>query len=283
MGARQFSANQMISNPDHERFQSDAENYVAYLATPEGRLRIDLVHANLQEVFPGLPTKPALRCLDIGGGNGSMAILLAQRGIHITLLDSSRAMLDHARSAAERAGVSDDIEMKYADAGQLGKLFNAGSFDLVLCHNLLEYLDDPAPVLLGAARLLRDSSSIFSIVVRNQAGEVFKAAVKSGDLAAAQHALTAEQGTESLYGGSVRLFTAQGLHAALRAASLFPMECRGVRVLSDYLPEQISRMANYERIFELERKLSSRPDFAAVARYLHCFAHRADAAIEGGA
>jgi len=44
---------------------------------------------------------------------------------------------------------------------------------------------------------------------------------------------------------------------------------RGVRVLSDYLPAKVSREVDFERIFELERKLGQRPEFAAVARYSH--------------
>jgi hypothetical protein len=50
---------------------------------------------------------------------------------------------------------------------------------------------------------------------------------------------------------------------------------RGVRVIVDYLSPQISLSAEYDRIFELERKLGTRPYFAAVARYTHWLAHRA--------
>ena len=41
---------------------------------------------------------------------------------------------------------------------------------MILCHNILEYVDDPLAVLRSAARTLRDPSSIISILVRNQAG-----------------------------------------------------------------------------------------------------------------
>src|SRR6516164_11438425 len=58
-------------------------------------------------------------------------------------------------------------------------------------------------IMLEASRTLRDASSIISVLVRNQAGEVFKAAMKDGDLAATEHNLTAEWGHESLYGGRV--------------------------------------------------------------------------------
>jgi hypothetical protein len=58
----------------------------------------------------------------------------------------------------------------------------------------------------------------------------------------------------------------------LKAASLGVIAERGVRVLADYLPPRVSRSADYERIFELERKLGSRPQYAAVARYIQCCA-----------
>ena len=73
----------------------------------------------------------------------------------------------------------------------------------------------------------------------------------------------------------MRLFTSQSLQAMLQAASLEVIAERGVRVLSDYLPPTVSRTREYERILELERKLGSRPEFAAVARYTHCLARRA--------
>jgi hypothetical protein len=100
-------------------------------------------------------------------------------------------------------------------------------------------------------------------------------------LAAADHYFTAEWGHESLYGGRVRLFTPESLHAMLLDSSLaLTKEC-GVRVLSDYLPPSVSRTDEYQRILELERKLGRRPEFAAVARYTHCLAHRAGAVAKG--
>ena len=195
--------------------------------------------------------------------------------IHVTLLDASVPMLDFAKRAAQEAGVTERVAVKHGDATQLANLFHAESFDVILCHNILEYIDDPGAVLRSAARALRDPSSIISVLVRNQAGEVLKAAIQDGDLAAAEHNLTAEWGHESLYGGGVRLFTAESLQAMLLESSLAVTAERGVRVLSDYLPPRVSRSDEYERILELERKLGRRPEFAAVARYTHCLAHRA--------
>jgi len=264
----------MITRSDDERFQNGAQGYAVYLETPEGRLRTDLVFANLQDFLSPAQAKKPMYALDIGCGTGATAVRLARLGFHVTQLDSSQAMLDIAIRTAEEAGVTDRVRLMQGEAGQLMKLFDAASFDVVLCHNILEYVDDPTAVLRGAARLLRDTSAILSIVVRNQAGEVLKAAIQAGDLAAAEANLTAEWGVESLYGGRVRLFTSAGLRAMLNAASLAVIAERGVRVLADYLPPRISRDSEYVRILELEKELGSRSEYAAVARYTHCLARR---------
>jgi S-adenosylmethionine-dependent methyltransferase len=264
---------EITANHDLERFRTGAAKYSAYLETPEGRLRIDLALASLQDFLP--QATRSLRALDLGCGTGAIGVRLARLGLHVTLLDASLPMLDFAGRAAREAGVIERIALEHGDASQLATLFPAASFDLILCHNVLEFVDDPTSVLVTAARALRDSSSMISVLVRNRPGEVLKAALLNGDLDAAERNLTAEWGDESLYESRVRLFTAVSLQAMLLESSLAVTAERGVRVMSDYLPPRISRTDEYERIFELERELGRRAEFAAVARYTHCLAHRA--------
>ncbi len=263
------------------RFANDASRYAAYLETPEGRLRADLAFANLQEFLPASAGANSLRALDLGCGTGSTGVRLARLGIHVTLLDSSAAMLALAERGMAEARVSNKITVKHADVSQLTDIFQIGSFDVVLCHNLLEYVDDPGAVLRGAVRVMRDSSAMLSVLVRNQAGEVLKAALQAGNLGVADQNLTAEWGQESLYGGGVRLFTPEALETILKEASFTINARRGVRVIADYLPAQISRSAEYERILALERKLGKRWEFFGVARYLHYLASRATPRSEG--
>jgi S-adenosylmethionine-dependent methyltransferase len=272
----------MITKADSERFQNDASKYAVYLDTPEGRLRSDLAFANLQD-FLALQDKKSLFALDLGSGPGVTAIRLARLGIHVTMLDSSPAMLELAQRAAREAGVSGKVVLQHGDAAQSDHLLPPRSFDLILCHNILEYCDDVPAVLRSAVLLLRDSSAILSVLVRNQAGDVLKAAIQAGDLAAAEKGLTAEWGQESLYGGRVRLFTPDSMHAMLKEVSLSPIAERGVRVLADYLPPPVSRSADYERIFQLERMLGNRPEYAAISRYAHWLARHAGPVAEDSA
>lgn len=259
-----------LGSVDIERFRTGAAKYASYLKTPEGRLRLDLSFANLQDFLPG----SARSVLDIGGGTGAMAILLARLGLHVSLLDSSQPMLELADRAAQEAGAATNISMKHGDALHLSNIFAAASFDVILCHNILEYVDDPCAVLRGAARVLRDSNSIISVLVRSQSGEVLKSAIQEGNLAAGEKNLSAEWAHESLYGGKVRLFSYEGLQKTLTDAGLTVTAERGVRVLSDYLPAKVSKEGEYGRILDLELKLGKRPEFARVARYPQCIAHR---------
>jgi S-adenosylmethionine-dependent methyltransferase len=271
----------MTANDESERFRTGASKYASYLETPEGQLRLDLAVANLQDFLP--PNTRHLHALDIGGGTGAIAVRLARLGIHVTLLDSSAEMLNLAECAARESGLSRQVALKHGDATQLANLFEAQSFDVIICHNILEFVEDPNSVLRSAARALRDPSSIISILVRNQAGDVLKAVIRDGDLAAANNNLTAEWGVESLYGGRVRLFRPESLRAIMKEATLTSVAERGVRCIADYLPQQVSRSAEYGRIFELERKLGRRPEFAAVARYTQFIAHRPCVLNEDGA
>jgi S-adenosylmethionine-dependent methyltransferase len=266
---------QKIAKAGSENFQSGADKYAAYLETHEGRLRSDLAFAYLRDFLPLPQTRRPLLGLDIGGGTGLAAVRLARLGIDVTLLDSSPTMLEIAKRAAGEAGLEEKITVSLGDAAQVANVFPAGSFDIVLCHNILEYVDDPNAVLSAAARVMRSASSgtgILSILVRNLAGEVLKAGITEGDLEAAERNLTAAWGNESLFGGRVRLFTLDSLQAMTKAASLAVAAERGVRVISDYLAPQISRHEEYGRIFELERKLGCRPEFSAVARYIQVIA-----------
>lgn len=269
----------MTTTASSERFQAEAEKYARYLETPEGRLRLDLSFANVEEFLPRIGVGRGLCALDVGCGTGVLAVRLARVGFHVTLLDSSAAMLEIAKRAASNAGVAQNIAVKHGDATKIAAMFGEECFDLILCHNVLEYVEDPSAVLRGAPRALRNSSAILSLLVRNRAGEVLKAAIKAGDLAAAEQNLTAESAQESLYGGNVRLFTPSGLASLFRESSLEIIAERGVRVVSDYLPPQVSRTAAYDDIFKLERNLGRRPGFAAVARHTQCLARRADVII----
>jgi len=263
-----------IGIPDTSRFQ-DAEKYAAYLKTPAGRLRSELAWENLRRL---LPRDDAAKhgALDVGGGTGFASVQMARLGHEVVLLDSSEEMLRIAREHADACGVTARISFRHAGTGQLRELFLAESFDVVVCHNLLEYSEDPSTTVRDMAHVLR-TDGVLSVVVRNRAGEVLKEAVKSGDWKLATAHLTAETVVDTLYGNPMRLFAPAKLHEMLAQAGFEAVAEHGVRVFFDYRAQQNPTDATYSEIFELESTLGARPEFFAIARYIQVIARRSRA------
>lgn len=110
----------------------------------------DVVEAAILDV---LGDRPGRSILDIGTGTGRMLQLLAARGEwdRAVGLDTSHSMLAVARANLERAEVR-RVDLRQGDA--YSPPFEAGSFDLVVVHQVLHFLDDPARAVREAARLL---------------------------------------------------------------------------------------------------------------------------------
>lgn len=89
--------------------------------------------------------------LDLGTGTGRMLQVLAPRATRAVGLDASHAMLSVARSNLERSGLG-QVELRQGDIYAPPML--RGSFDLVLIHQVLHYLDDPARAVAEAAKLV---------------------------------------------------------------------------------------------------------------------------------
>jgi len=111
-------------------YVSDADVEAAVLAAaPPGRIR---------------------RLIDLGTGSGRMLILLAPRAEAALGLDSSHQMLNIARVRTAEAGLQ-NCELRHGDVFATGLPDGAG--DLVVMHQVLHYLVDPATAVVEAARL----------------------------------------------------------------------------------------------------------------------------------
>lgn len=90
--------------------------------------------------------------LDIGTGTGRMLELLGDHAERLVGLDASHSMLAVARANLARAGLSGRAELRQGDVYSMP--FEAGTFDLVVVHQVLHYLDDPVRAVGAAARLV---------------------------------------------------------------------------------------------------------------------------------
>ena len=111
--------------------------------------------AVLRAAGPG----PFRRLVDLGTGTGRMLRLLAPRARSAVGLDLSQSMLNIARSQVEAAGI--DAELRHGDIYGAG--LPGGCADLVIVHQVLHYLADPAAALTEAARLLEPQGRLLVV------------------------------------------------------------------------------------------------------------------------
>jgi ArsR family transcriptional regulator len=133
-----------------------AQAYFARIATRWDEERSlhaadDVVEAAIVEIAGRQPYR---RIVDLGTGTGRMLQVLAadpavvERAVGV---DASHSMLAVARADLERAGIR-HVELRQGDV--LSPPLDRGSFDLVVVHQVLHFLDEPAHAVREAARLL---------------------------------------------------------------------------------------------------------------------------------
>src|SRR5438309_6286821 len=114
--------------------------------------RTAVVWAALREEIEGRPA--GLVVIDVGGGTGGFAVPLAQAGHDVTVVDASPDALAALVRRAADAGVGERIHAVQGDGDALAGLVPADRADLVLCHSLLEVVDDPSTVVKALAAAL---------------------------------------------------------------------------------------------------------------------------------
>jgi ArsR family transcriptional regulator len=103
---------------------------------------------------------PFHRLVDLGSGTGRMLTLFGRKAKSAVGLDLSRRMLNIARSRVTSAGLR-ACELRHGDI--LGTGLGDGEADLVVVHQVLHYLGDPAAAVSEAARLVAPGGRLLII------------------------------------------------------------------------------------------------------------------------
>ena len=119
--------------------------------------------------------------LDASGGNGLDSIPFAKLGHDVNIVDFSQEMLADIENESQKGNFQQHITTHLADIHDIADLFPENTFDLILCHNVLQYVQGIPAILENFTRLLKPDGLV-SIISTNRYSKPFHAAFLENDL-----------------------------------------------------------------------------------------------------
>jgi 2-polyprenyl-3-methyl-5-hydroxy-6-metoxy-1,4-benzoquinol methylase len=259
-----------------ERAEDPIKPWRAYNATPWGRLRLDLIWTALDEHITPAPA----RVLDVGCGSGETALRFARSGSDVVAVDASPAMVAEVEQRASREDLS--LACAVLRVEEIENALATEAFDLVLCHNVLGYVPDPAAACSAFAALLADGGRV-SITAANRLAEPLRVALMDHDLdralvAAESDRLTRASRMTEISGAELTLTDFQEIGSWFEGAGLHVEVMLGIRVVNDYLfgADQLKASSDgYAKLLALELALCDREPYRQIASMLHVIGRRA--------
>jgi len=227
------------------------------------------VARQLDEQIAGrFPVGQRLRVLDVGMGQGTQALRLARAGHQVTGVEQDATMVAAAREAlaGEPEGIRERVRIVQGDGRDTGVHFLPGSFDVVLCHGVLMYVEEPDALLAGVARMLAPGG-LLSLLVRNADALAMWPGLY-GDWAGALEAFDTVSYTNRL-GLEVRADRLETLTATLAGIAAPLQAWYGVRVFTDTAADDTEPPADVETLLAVEERAGRTDPYRRVAALLH--------------
>jgi phosphoribosylformimino-5-aminoimidazole carboxamide ribotide isomerase len=256
-----------------ESFEAAVPTWKLEQDKPWNRFGYQLIEHNLKKHIP-MDSRP-LRVLDAGGGNGLDSLRLARMNHHIDLVDISQQMLHDARANAALAGVTDRVVTHAIDVFGIGDEFAENEFDIVLCHNVIQFVDDVKPLLEILVRVLKPGGFL-SLISTNQYSLPYQAAFLEQDLDKAFELLDHSAEYNPVFEIHAHEFRADEVIEWLAAMGLVLEKHYGIRCLYNYWGTNKLKQSShvYEKLKKLEFELTERYPYQLTARQFQLIARK---------
>ena len=198
------------------------------------------------------------KILDFGSGEGITANHFAEKN-DVTAIEPSKEMLSNAWKDYEYTQIVGDVNALSS--------FKNETFDMIICHNVLEYIDDKAAVIKALARVLK-KDGIISIVKHNRAGRVMQMAVLLDDFEKANEILDGKDSTASKF-GTIRYYEDNDITKWEPQITI--SDILGIRTFWDLQQNQQKHgdEAWQEKMLQLELRVSQMREYKNIAFFHH--------------
>ncbi len=247
---------QLYGLKDSDNLEFDEENnmnisgYLDYIKTPWGRLFYRLVWHNL-----GFKDK---KILDFGSGFGVTANHLAKSNA-VMAVEPNSELLAHR--------ICDNRYEQIAGSIDSLKGMEDGSFDVIICHNVLEYIENRADLITEFHRLLK-KGGILSIVKHNKNGKIMHKAVFENNIDEAMALLNGENAMSQNF-GTINEYEIEDLKDCI--ADRFVLDkVYGIRTFFGIQPNSFKGEPDWEeKMFMLECAVEDDTAYTNIAFFQH--------------
>jgi S-adenosylmethionine-dependent methyltransferase len=225
----------------------------------KGQLRQQVLLRDLSELSI---LRQSTAILDVGAGQGQLALALAAQGHNVHLTDISAEMLQIARQTAAQQALTN---VSFEQIG-LADLAAAQSrrYRLILCHAMLEWLAQPEQAIAQLKQLLTPGGVLSLMFYNKDAKRFGNILFGNFDYVAADFQVKKKVSLNPqnpLPPEEVRHWCQQ---AGFRLLSK-----TGVRCFHDYLRERNLQSSHFEQLLALELQYNRTEPYASLGRYQH--------------
>jgi SAM-dependent methyltransferase len=253
-------------------FLAGVDRWIGVLGRFRDVLRQELVASQLADALEQRGIHQG-QVLDIGCGQGTQALALARRGHQVTGLDPATELLArfHDTLAAEPDEVRTRVRLVHGP-GESAPELTPGPFQVILCHGVLGYLDNPTPLLEALTQVAAPTATL-SLLVRNGLAPAMRDGLR-GNPTEALAAFDQRDYVNPL-GLAAHIHTPDDLHTVLTPLGWQPREWYGVRVFNDHRDETGLSGERLHTVLAAEREAGRRDPYRSVAALLHLLFDRA--------
>ena len=196
--------------------------------------------------------------LDFGSGEGITSDYFA-RFNRVVAVEPSEDMIKDAWTDHTYRQVIGDIKAISE--------FEEASFDIIICHNVLEYIDNKAIVVRELSRVLKPNG-FMSLAKHNRNGRVMQMAVLLDDFEKANSLLDGKNSTSSKF-GEIKYFDDSDVISW--CPELYIDKIYGIRTFWDLQQNQDKHSDEewQEKMMNLETRVSEMQDFKNIAFFHH--------------
>lgn len=247
---------------EQEVFEKAADKWKNFKQLPWNRMRYEITNKLLLEEID----RKELSILNIGCGDGVETMLLDDLNASHTLVDYSHNMLEEADDFLKLNDFKSAYQCKQSDIKEIKSKLNI-KFDLILFHNVIEYIEKPQQTILDLKGLLKDHG-ILSLRHLNRYTNICAPAAFENNLDKVMEYLNSPF-MNSSFGVPIHTYTGEEITGFLEEAGFNDIKRYGLMSLNAFISNNEIKYDEsfYKKQLEIEVSLLQKFPYYHMARF----------------